>query len=166
MKRPSMSKGVKLAAQFSTAGSYVLSVLMINIAFAHWPGLNWLWSIGVGAIFVSRDFCQRSIGHWVLIPMTVGLILSYALASPFVAFASAAAFAVSEATDWIVFTLTKRPLADRVLLSCGLSAPADSFVFLSLIGLLSPVAFWAQVASKLIAACVVWAALTRRRVIA
>jgi uncharacterized PurR-regulated membrane protein YhhQ (DUF165 family) len=145
---------------------YVLSVLAINVAFAWRPDLNWLWSIAVGSIFVTRDFCQRAIGHWVVVPMAVGLALSYLLASPFVALASAAAFAVSESVDWLVFTVTKRPLADRVLLSCGLSAPADSVVFLSIIGALSPLALGAQIASKLVAALVVWGGLSARRVTA
>lgn len=149
----------------SWALAYVLSVVAINICFEHWPHLNWLWSIGVGSIFVTRDFCQRAIGHWVGLPMIVGLILSYFMASPFVAFASASAFAVSETADWLVYTITKRSLADRVFLSCGISAPLDSAVFLGIIGALSPVAFSAQVASKLVAAIIVWFALTQRKII-
>ena len=146
--------------------AYVLSVLAINVAFARWPELNWLWSIGVGSIFVTRDFCQRAIGHWVVVPMAIGLVLSYLMASPFVALASASAFAVSESVDWLVFTITRRPLADRVLLSCGLSAPIDSVIFLSIVGALSPAALGAQIASKLVAALVVWGGLRSRRVLA
>lgn len=143
-------------------GAYITSVVAINVAFEHWPELNWLWSIGVGSIFVTRDFCQRHIGHWVGVPMLAGLVLSYVLASPFVAAASAAAFLVSETADWLVFTITKRPLRDRVLLSCAVSAPLDSAVFLGLIGFLTPFAFSAQVASKLVAAIVVWGVLRAR----
>lgn len=139
---------------------YIASVVAVNVAFEHWPQLNWLWSIGVGSIFVTRDFCQRQIGHWVALPMLAALILSYFMASPFVALASALAFAVSETADWLVFTMTKRPLRDRVLLSCAISAPLDSAVFLGTIGFLTPLAFSAQVASKLVAAVVVWASLT------
>ena len=153
-------------AKLLWAVAYVLSVLVVNVAFAHWPQLNWLWSIAVGSIFVTRDFCQRAIGHWVVVPMALGLALSYLLASPFVALASAAAFAASETTDWIVFTVTKRPLADRVLLSCGFSAPIDSLIFLGIIGALSPFALSAQIASKLIVAIVVWRGLAHRRVLA
>ena len=105
-------------------------------------------------------------GHWVVVPMAAGLALSYLLASPFVALASAAAFAASETMDWIVFTITKRPLADRVLLSCGLSAPIDSLIFLGIIGALSPFALSAQIASKLLAAVIVWGSLSHWRVLA
>lgn len=142
--------------------AYVISVVAINVAFEHWPQLNWVWSIGVGSIFVTRDFCQRQIGHWVGVPMLVGLVLSYFMASPFVALASALAFAVAEAADWLIFTITKRPLQDRVLLSCAVSAPLDSAVFLGTIGFLTPLAFSMQVASKMVAAVIVWGMLRAR----
>ena len=142
--------------------AYVLSVLGVNMAFSHWPQLDWLWSIAVGSIFVTRDFTQRAIGHWVFAPMAVGLILSYALADPFVALASTVAFAVSETTDWLIYTVTKRPLADRVLWSCAASAPLDSAVFLGMIGALAWAPFGLQVASKMVAALIVWGGLRLR----
>ena len=154
----------KMTGKTTWSVAYVLSVVAVNMAFAHWPQFNWLWSVAVGSIFVTRDFCQRTIGHWVVVPMALGLGLSYALASPFVALASAAAFAASETTDWVVFTVTKRPLADRVLLSCGLSAPIDSMIFLGIIGALSPAVLGAQIISKLVAAFVVWGGLTHQRI--
>lgn len=40
--------------------------------------------------------------------------------------------AVSETIDWLVYSLTRRPFADRVLLSTCASAPIDSAVFLLL----------------------------------
>jgi hypothetical protein len=67
--------------------AYVASVVGVNIAFSHFPQLDWLWSIAVGSIFVTRDFTQRAIGHWVFAPMAIGLVLSYLLADPFVALA-------------------------------------------------------------------------------
>lgn len=136
--------------------AYIASVVAVNVAFEWRPDLAWLWSIGVGSIFVTRDFTQRAIGHWVVLPMAIGIVLSYFLASPFVALASATAFAISEATDWLVFTITKRPLRDRVLWSCAASAPVDSAVFLLMIGAFGPLAFAAQVGSKLLAAVFVW----------
>ena len=136
--------------------AYILSVLGVNLGFSHWPELDWLWSIAVGSIFVTRDFTQRAVGHWVFAPMAVGLVLSYALADPFVALASTVAFAISESTDWLVYTVTKRPLADRVLWSCAASAPLDSAVFLGMIGAFGWAAFGLQVASKMVAALVVW----------
>jgi uncharacterized PurR-regulated membrane protein YhhQ (DUF165 family) len=138
--------------------AYLLTILGVNVAFGHWPELSWLWAIAVGSIFVTRDYAQRALGHWVFVPMVVALILSYILASPFVALASACAFAVSESTDWLVFTATKRPLRDRILWSCALSAPLDSLVFLSMIGAFGFAAFGLSVASKMVASLMVWSA--------
>lgn len=143
--------------------AYVAGIVAINMAFSLAPDLNWLWSIAVGGIFVARDYSQRSLGHWVLLPTLIGVGLSYWLASPFVAAASAAAFAASELADWAVYTLTKRPLADRILLSSAISTPIDSAVFLGIIGFLTPWAFAAQVGSKMIAAVIVWATLRAAR---
>lgn len=142
--------------------TYLAAVVAVNVAFSHAPELNWLWSILVGAIFVARDFCQRSIGHWALLPMAAGIGLSWWLADPFVAMASAAAFACSETVDWLVFTVTKRPLRDRVLWSCAAAAPIDSAVFLLLAGFWGWTAFGLQVASKMLAALIVWVALNDR----
>lgn len=139
--------------------AYILSVLGVNLAFSHFPDLDWLWSIAVGSIFVTRDLTQRAVGHWVFVPMAVGLALSYILADPFVALASTIAFAVSESTDWLVYTVTKRPLADRVLWSVAASAPVDSAIFLGMIGAFGWTAFGLQVASKIVAALIVWIGL-------
>jgi uncharacterized PurR-regulated membrane protein YhhQ (DUF165 family) len=135
---------------------YVGSVTAINVGFAHAPQYEWAWAMGVGFIFVARDYCQRQMGHWVVLPMLLGIGLSYVLASPFVALASAAAFAISETTDWLVFTITKRPLRDRVLWSCAASSPIDSAVFLHMVGALSLGLFLLSVASKMLAGLLVW----------
>ena len=135
---------------------YVGSVTAINAAFAYAPQYDWAWAIVVGFIFVARDYCQRYMGHWVVLPMLVGIGLSYVLATPFVAFASAAAFAISESTDCLVFTVTKRPLRDRVLWSCAASSPVDSAVFLHIVGSLSLDVFLTSVGSKMVAGLLVW----------
>ena len=144
------------------AAAYLLTVLGVNMAFAWHPDLAWLWAIAVGSVFVTRDYAQRALGHWVVVPMVSALALSYWLASPFVALASAAAFAISESTDWLIFTITKRPLKDRVLWSCAASAPVDSFVFLAMIGALGVVPLTFSVASKMAAALIVWGAYSAR----
>jgi hypothetical protein len=141
--------------------AYVGSVLAVNMAFAWRPDLGWIWAIAVGSIFVTRDFCQRAMHHWVVLPMIAGIVLSYFLASPFVALASATAFAISESTDWLIFTITKRPLRDRVLWSCAASAPVDSTVFLLMVGAFSIPTLTISVASKMVAAAILWLALPR-----
>jgi uncharacterized PurR-regulated membrane protein YhhQ (DUF165 family) len=143
---------------------YILSIVAINIGYSHMPGWEIFWSVGIGTVFVTRDLAQRKIGHWVLVAMLVAAILSYALADPVVAVASVTAFAVSEASDWLVYTLMRRPLRDRVLVSSAVSTPLDSAVFLGMVGLLSPTLFFTQVASKMMAALFVWSGLRLRPV--
>lgn len=140
---------------------YVASVVFVNWGFATFPGQEWLWSLIVGSIFITRDFCQRAVGHWCLLAMALAGAISWWMADPFVAIASVAAFAVSETADWLVYTTTKRPLADRVLLSSAISSPLDSAVFLSLIGALSVELVTLQVAAKLTAALIVYILLRR-----
>ena len=73
-----------------------------------------------------------------------------------------AAFLVSETADWLVYTLTNRPLRDRILASSAISSPLDSLVFLGLIGFLSPASFILQSLSKFAGAVVTWAVLRHR----
>jgi uncharacterized PurR-regulated membrane protein YhhQ (DUF165 family) len=142
--------------------AYVGSIALVNWGFSTMPGWELLWSAVVGFVFVLRDLVQRRYGHKVLLAMLVAAGLSYLTADPFVATASVAAFLVSEAADWLVYTWTKRPLADRVLLSSAVSVPLDSLVFLGLIGLLIPQLIAVQIVSKFAAALVVWAGLKVR----
>ena len=148
---------------------YVALIVAVNYAFivvplvklpdgTMWPPVSLL----VGFVFVARDFAQRKIGHKVLLAMLVGVAISYFMANPFVATASAAAFLISELVDWAVFTYTKRPLSQRILFSSLLGAPADSAIFLGLLGLLSPVGVAAMTASKLVGAFIVWWMIRRR----
>jgi len=155
--------------RFKFTALYIVLIVAINYAFSvvpliklpdgsMWPPLSLL----VGFVFVVRDFAQREIGHKVLLAMLIGVSISYFMASPFIATASAAAFLVSELVDWAVYSFTGRPLSHRVLLSSLFGAPVDSAVFLVGIGLLSPVGIIAMTASKLVGALIVWWMIRRR----
>ncbi len=148
---------------------YVALIVAVNYAFivvplvklpdgTMWPPVALL----VGFVFVARDFAQREIGHKVLLAMLVGVAISYFMANPFVATASALAFLISELVDWAVYTFTRRPLSQRILYSSLLGAPIDSAVFLGLMGLLSPLGVGAMTASKLFGAFLVWWMIRRR----
>ena len=147
---------------------YVACIALVNLGFSYVEAIDTPfgrydpWAIAVGIVFVSRDYAQRAIGHKVWIPMLVGLGLSYLMADPFVALASAAAFAISEAADWTVYTVSKRPLADRVLLSSSISTPFDTLVFLGILGALSPVNVIVQIVSKMVSALLVYGVLKCR----
>lgn len=158
----------KIAAYKSTL-LYIALIVAVNYGFSVVPlvklpdGTMWPpMSLVVGFIFVVRDFAQREIGHKVLLAMLVGAALSYVMASPYVAIASTAAFLVSELVDWLVFSLTKRPLSQRILYSSLLATPLDSAVFLYGIGAFSWAGVLAMTVSKLIGAAIVWWLIRRR----
>lgn len=153
---------------------FTLIVYIALIAGVNWiyeatplvtlPGGD-LWSpvdIIVGFIFVVRDFAQRRVGHHVLWAMLAGIALSWAMVSPELAFASAAAFAVGELADWAIFTFTGKPFSQRIFISSLLGAPLDSLVFLTLVGLASPLAMGVQITSKLCGALLVFYLVSRR----
>jgi len=148
---------------------YIALIVAVNYGFSvvplvklpdgtMWPPL----SLVVGFIFVVRDFAQREIGHKVLLAMLVGAGLSYVMADPYVAVASAAAFLVSELADWLIYSLTKRPLSQRIIYSSLLSAPLDSAVFLFGIGHFSIAGVVTMTASKLVGAFIVWWMIRKR----
>lgn len=148
---------------------YVFLIVAVNYAFSVVPLVKLpdgtLWppvSLVVGFVFVVRDFAQRESGHRVLLAMLVGAVISYFMASPAVAVASAAAFLVSELTDWVVYSFTRRPLSQRILFSSVISTPVDSIVFLAGVGILSGAGVIAMTASKLLGALIVWWMVRRR----
>lgn len=141
---------------------YVASILVLNLAFSYVPmidlgfGLFSPMAILAGLVFVLRDYAQREHGHWVLAGMAAGAGLSYLLADPFVATASVAAFVIAELADYTLYTITKKPFKDRVLISSIVSTPVDTVVFLGLISGLTTGTFILMVLSKLIAAFAIW----------
>ena len=156
------------AIKFTLA--YVISIVLINIGFEHVPLLP-LFDTGekyppmaliVGLVFVLRDYAQKEIGHKILGAMAIGGLLSYFMASPFVAIASVTAFLVSEIIDWAYYTWSKKSLRQRILISSLLSTPIDSAIFLIIINQFSFVATLAMFASKMLAALSIWYYLGRK----
>jgi len=141
---------------------YILTIILVNIGFTLIPpidigfGLFAPMSIVAGAVFVARDYAQRAVGDVVLVAMIVGCFVSYELADPNVAIASAVSFAFSEFIDWLIFSLTKKPFNERVLISSLIAAPIDTAVFLLYIDILSIPTFVLMVLSKLLVAIGVW----------
>lgn len=137
---------------------YILTIYLVNLGFSVVPpidlgfGLFSPMAVVVGLIFIVRDFAQRAVGHWVLLAMLVGCVLSYYMADPFVAVASVASFVVSELVDWLAYTFTKKPFHKRVLISSLISTPIDSFVFLTIVDILTPATFVMMVVCKLLTA--------------
>lgn len=142
--------------------AYIMAVLALNLGFSYVPmvdlgfGLFSPMALLAGAVFVLRDYGQRDHGHWIIAGMVAGAGLTFALADPFVAVASVAAFTTSEIADYLLYTVTKKPFRDRVLISSLVSTPVDTAVFLFLIEGLTPGTFVLMVLSKMVAAAYIW----------
>ena len=140
------------------AGVYIATVVAINMAFAYIPPIvlfdGTIFTIGsviAGLVFVARDFAQREVGHKVvLLLMAAAGLLSYLLADPFVAIASITAFAISELSDYIVYSKYKGDFNKRVVVSSLVSVPIDTAVFLAIISHLSALSFAVMCISKLL----------------
>ena len=88
----------------------------------------------VGLALVLRDVVQRCLGKSAsLIAIAIGTLLSALIAPPALVIASAAAFFLSEAVDFAVYTpLAQRRLIMAVIVSSMIGLVIDSVVFLSL----------------------------------
>ena len=86
----------------------------------------------VGLALVVRDFVHRALGWQAAIAaILAGVVLSFWTASPAIAIASAAAFALSELADLAVYApLARKRLMMAVALSGVAGAAVDSAVFL------------------------------------
>ncbi|MBX8498900.1 VUT family protein [Pseudomonas lijiangensis] len=136
--------------------AYIGSVVLINFAFSTAPHLDIIWSAWGGLVFVLRDMVQTRFGHGAILAMLVALLLSYVTSEPAIALASATAFAVSECIDWLVFSITKRPLHDRLWISSALSIPLDTFIFFGLIDALTAPVILTALGSKFAGVTAVW----------
>ncbi len=148
--------------RYGYLAAYVVAILVLNIGFSYVPmidlgfGLLSPMALLAGAVFVLRDFAQRQVGHYIIFGMAIGAVLSYLLADPYVATASVAAFVLAELVDWMIYTVTKKPFSQRVLVSSLISTPVDTLVFLFLITGLTTGTFILMVLSKMVAALIVW----------
>ncbi|MGE0595828.1 MAG: VUT family protein [Hyphomonadaceae bacterium] len=117
-------------------------------------------AIVTGLVLVFRDFAQREMRHWIWGAMITGLLLSTLTSWITIVVASGLAFLISETIDWAVYTFSKKPLSQRIMLSSLASAPLDQIVFIGLASLVVPGIFaWGTIvtgiASKLLGAWVV-----------
>ncbi|MDR2825715.1 MAG: VUT family protein [Deltaproteobacteria bacterium] len=148
---------------------YIFTIVLVNYAFTIVPifflpgGEAWSpVALVVGFIFVIRDFAQKEIGHNVLLAMLMGGVISWFMADPTLAMASICAFLVGELLDWTVYSFTRKPFSQRVLLSSLLGAPLDSAVFMLMIGLFSIPSVVMMTISKLLGALLVFFLAQRR----
>lgn len=123
--------------------AYIGSVLAANTLSTHYGlvpmGFGLVASAGTYAAGVAlglRDYIQSVLGRYSTLPLiAVAALLSYLVASPAIATASAAAFALSELTDFAIYTpLRARGWVRAVMASVFLGAIVDSLVFLHVSG--------------------------------
>jgi len=90
--------------------------------------------VWVGLAFVLRDLGQLLTSKWHTVAAIVtGVVLSYVLADPFLAVASAWAFCLSELLDFSIYTpLARRRFVLAVVLSSIAGSFLDSALFLRL----------------------------------
>lgn len=87
----------------------------------------------VGPALVLRDWVQYLAGkRWALVALAFGVVLSYAVADPHVATASAVAFALSELADFALYTRISPRWVRAVLVGGLAGAVVDSAVFLEI----------------------------------
>lgn len=153
---------VRKLLHFKFSFFYVLGVVIINYGYATLPNIHIAtgeFSLGdvlTGCIYILRDFAQQEIGHGIIIAMLIGAFISYLLSDPLIASASFFAFIFAETFDWALFTFTKKPLSQRLLISSLLSTPLDSYVFLALIYRLNWLEFSMLTLAKFVGVFILW----------
>lgn len=141
---------------------YILFVITLNCIFIYMPNIGFgrvefnMGDIVVGIIYLLRDLTQREIKQKVLFATLFGACASYLLADKTVAIASVLAFSVGETLDWLIYTLTKRPLSQRLLWSSLISVPIDSLVFLICVHHFNLVDFSIMTMAKIIGVMALW----------
>jgi uncharacterized PurR-regulated membrane protein YhhQ (DUF165 family) len=124
-----------------TLAAYIATIPASNLLVEHVGqvpvGLGYMAPAGVytvGLALVLRDLAREAAGRTaVLAAIAVGAVLSWLLATPALAVASAAAFAVAELMDFAVYEpLRRRGLITAMLASNAVGLLADSLIFLSL----------------------------------
>jgi uncharacterized PurR-regulated membrane protein YhhQ (DUF165 family) len=132
---------VKIALRVLLVAAYLGTIVAANWAITQFGavpvGLGLMAPAGVyfaGLAFTLRDFLHDAAGTvWVVLAIAAGAALSFVVASPALALASAAAFGLSELADLLVYTpLHKRRWLFAVGLSNTVGLVVDSLLFLGL----------------------------------
>lgn len=125
------------------AAAFLASIVAANIATATWGlvpiGFGLMVTAGTfaaGVALVARDGVQRTTRTPLPVALIIsaGCALSWLLATPALAVASALAFTVAELVDWSIFTRLQGNLPVAVVVSSLIAAPVDTVLFLHLAG--------------------------------
>ncbi|MFG2813827.1 VUT family protein [Streptomyces sp. NPDC048410] len=128
-------------AGIATLVAYIATIPAANLAVTHFGavpvGLGYVAPAGVylvGLALVLRDLAREATGRGaILAAIVTGTLISYLLADPSLAVASAVAFAVAETVDFVVYEpLRRRGLLVAILASNAVGLLVDSLLFLHL----------------------------------
>lgn len=132
---------MKIALRLALAAAYLGTIVAANWTITRFGavpvGLGLLAPAGVyfaGLAFTLRDLLHEAAGTvWVVLAIAAGAALSFVVASPALALASAAAFGLSELADLLVYTpLRHRRWMLAVAASNVVGLVVDSVLFLTL----------------------------------
>ena len=146
---------IKILQNYKATITYIISVVLINSLFLYIPLISILGTtmtpadITAGSIYVFRDFAQREIKHNIIFAMFIACGISYFFANGSIALASLVAFSSAEFLDYLIFTFTKKPLSERLLLSSLTCAPLDSAIFCYMLNTLNWLDFTVMTVAKI-----------------
>ncbi|WP_326800532.1 VUT family protein [Streptomyces sp. NBC_01788] len=132
---------VPAPAGIATLIAYIATIPAANLAVTHFGavpvGLGYVAPAGVyvvGLALVLRDLAREATSRGAVVAaIAIGTVLSYFLADPSLAMASAAAFALAESMDFAVYEpLRQRGLLTAMLASNAVGLVVDSLLFLKL----------------------------------
>lgn len=130
----------RTALGLTAVAAYIATIPAANWAVAHYGavpvGFGLVAPAGVYAVgiaLVLRDLAREAAGRAAVVAaIAAGAVLSWLLATPTLALASTAAFAVSETLDFAVYEpLRERGLIAAMAASNAAGMLADSLIFLS-----------------------------------
>lgn len=148
-----------MISKATAAIAFLVTILAANYVttrYGMWPvGLGLTATAGTyfaGLSFVLRDAVQDLAGRAAVVLLIVlGCGLSYAVSASSIATASAAAFLVSEATDFAIYSpLRKRGYLRAAVASNAAGALLDTWLFLTVAGFPLASAFAGQLVGKLL----------------
>lgn len=140
------------------AAAFLATILLANYVTSRYGlvpvGFGLMATAGTyfaGLSFVIRDSLQDAAGkRWTLAVIALGAALSFLVAAPFIALASAVAFGLAETADLLIYTpLRRRGYLRAAVASNVVGAFVDSVVFLTIAGFPVMAALPGQMVGKL-----------------
>lgn len=153
-----------MSIRIAVVTGFLGTILAANYATSTWGlipvGFGLTATAGTylaGAAFILRDAVHDLLGlRWTLVVIAAGAVLSFAIAEPFIALASAVAFGLSETADLAIYApLRERGYIRAAIASNTVGSFVDTVAFLWIAGF--PI--WSAVPGQMLAKVAVTAAV-------